>query len=84
MTTKLKVGQMVFVEHIGRLGNRKIENAIITKIGRKFFELDRAHLGRFYIHNLRQDGHGYEPMSDYGFYLIIFIDFYFYSIHYTP
>jgi hypothetical protein len=67
--SKLTVGQKVFVEPIGNAARREkeIKEATITKIGNKYFELDKSWMGRFFIKHLSQDGKGF--ISDYQVWL---------------
>lgn len=59
-TEILKVGQKVyFKEHIYGSGKPKIEEAEISKVGNKYFELKNHFSDRFFIDTLKHDGRGY-------------------------
>jgi hypothetical protein len=60
---KLTVGQTVCVKCIGynRRGKNDLEDAVITKVGKKYFELYGWVGVRFFIDTLIQDGKGYSP-----------------------
>ena len=63
----MEIGQTVYLRPIGNAarGSSKIEEVVITKVGRKYFETE-GH-GRFEIETMRQDGRGY--VSNYQAYL---------------
>jgi hypothetical protein len=60
---KLTVGQTVCVKCMGynRRGKNDLEDAVISKIGKKYFELDGWVGVRFFIDTLIQDGKQYSP-----------------------
>lgn len=66
---KLEVGQTVYVKPIGNAARRstKIITCKISKVGRKYFELDLNWMGRFEIESMTQDNGDY--ISNYACYL---------------
>ena len=54
----LKVGQKIFLKSIGSRELEIIEVAI-SKIGKKYFEVDKSYLGRYFLEDMLQDGRGY-------------------------
>lgn len=67
----MKKGQSVYLKPINnalRYSTEIIESKI-SKIGRKYFELEDRHLGRFFIDSMSQDGGKY--VGDYQCYLSI-------------
>ena len=65
----MRVGQTVYLRPTGNAVRRssEIKEAVITKVGRKYFEVEPSHFGRFEIESMQQDGKGY--VSDYQAYL---------------
>jgi len=67
---KIKVGQKVYIKTYGnarrRLGD-KILDDVITKVGRKYFEVENLFRIRFFIKTMLNDGNGYA--CDYHCYL---------------
>ncbi len=62
---KLEVGQTVYVQPIGnkRRYTSDIAEAKVSKIGKKYFELEGYYRERFYLDSGLNDGRGY--ISDY-------------------
>ena len=56
----MKVGDAIYLRPQGNAArySKEIKKAIIKKIGRKYFEVDRPQ-GRFFISDLMHDGGGY-------------------------
>jgi hypothetical protein len=63
---KIQVGQKIWLKPTARRSTAPIE-VEITKIGRKYFEVEPGRYGRFYINTLTQDGGEY--ISNYQGYL---------------
>ena len=63
------VGQTVYLEPIGNKGrfSSKIIEASVTKVGTKYFEVDRFGSHRFFIKTMQHDGGQYT--SSYNCYL---------------
>lgn len=64
----MKVGQKIYFRCIGNAHRRygdEILEATISKVGRKYFEVDsdygQLRWERFFIHSLCHDGRGYTP-----------------------
>ena len=55
MKKALIVGQTVYLNPYGR-GNREVQEGIISKIGKKYFEIEGFHRDRFFIDTMRHDG----------------------------
>lgn len=57
----MKVGQKVFIEPRNNAVrySKEIKESKISKIGRKYFELEDKYFGRFYKDNLEQDAGNY-------------------------
>jgi len=57
----MEVGQIIFLEQNGNASrySNKITEAKITKIGNKFFYLDKFPRDRFFIKSMKHDGKGY-------------------------
>lgn len=59
---KIEVGQTVYVEGIQRRTQTvNLRKAIVSKVGRKYFELDGYYRDRFNIDTLLHDGGDYSP-----------------------
>jgi len=68
----MKVGQKIYLKPIGnnaRYGNQEVRECTISKIGRKYFELEEKGYGRFFIESMAQDCGQY--ISGYQAYLSI-------------
>jgi hypothetical protein len=67
----MEVGQKIFLKPIGNAarGDSEIKECVITKIGRKYFEVDPKYYGRFNIESMSQDSGRY--ISNYQAYLSI-------------
>lgn len=65
----MEVGQKVYLEPIGNKArySKEIKESRISKIGRKYFELEDKYYGRFFIDSMSQDGRQY--ISGYNAYL---------------
>lgn len=65
----MEVGQKIYLKPIGNRAryNEGIKEVRIGKVGRKYFELEGSHYGRFFIDTMTQDGGQY--MSEYTCYL---------------
>lgn len=65
----MEIGQTIYMKPIGNAArfNRDIKECTISKIGRKFFEVNEIPRSRFHIDNLLHDGGDYNP--DYKGYL---------------
>ena len=56
---KIKVGQTVWIKSARGFGREGIEEKIVTKVGRIYFEVERC--GRFNIETLKHDNGDYSP-----------------------
>lgn len=67
----MEVGQKIYLEPIGNNArySKEIKESRISKIGRKYFELEEKYYGRFFIDSMSQDCGQY--MSGYNAYLSI-------------
>lgn len=65
----MEVGQNVYLEPINNNArySKEIKESRISKIGRKYFELEEKHYGRFFVDSMRQDCGQY--VSGYNAYL---------------
>lgn len=65
----MEVGQKVYLEPINNNArySKEIKESRISKIGRKYFELEDKYYGRFFIESMRQDCGQY--ISGYNAYL---------------
>jgi hypothetical protein len=68
---KIEVGMTVYLKPIGNAARRgtAIIETTVTKVGRKYFEVEQSWTGRFFIETMYQDGRGY--ISDYHAYLSV-------------
>jgi len=57
----LKVGQTVFIKGLNNRHGAGVAEATITKVGKKYFEVDPTWYGRFYIDTLLHDAKRYSP-----------------------
>lgn len=59
----MKVGQKVYVKYLdrGRYNPQDIQEATISKIGRKYFELNEFRHSRLYLDSFIEDGGQYSP-----------------------
>lgn len=53
----MKVGQIIYLEPINNNArySKEVEKCKISKIGRKYFELEKKQYGRFFIDSMTQD-----------------------------
>ena len=65
----MEIGQKVYLEPIGNNArySKEIKESRISKIGRKYFELEEKYYGRFFIESMSQDCGQY--ISGYNAYL---------------
>lgn len=68
---KIEVGMPVYLKPTGNAARRgtAIIETTVTKVGRKYFEVEPPLYGRFYIEEMCQDGRGY--ISGYHAYLSV-------------
>lgn len=61
MKTKLEVGQKIFIQSLDnrRGADTELKECTVTKVGKKYFEVDSFYMGRFFLDTLFQDGKGY-------------------------
>jgi len=59
---ELFVGKSVwYISNNNNRGNAELRETKIASVAKKYFKLEDAHLGRFFIENLKHDGGDYSP-----------------------
>lgn len=62
--TKLSVGQTVWYKSLSEVrgADKSLKETKIINVGKKYFEIEEKHLGKFFINTLKQDAGRFSSM----------------------